>query len=102
MGSCGRWGVLHGLRKLVCPTRNIARAFTLSIIAGLILSLMLSGCSPSYFLRAAYEEGRILWRRRPIADYLATPDLHNDTKEKLSTVLAVRDYAQHVLKLNVA
>ena len=102
MSSCRAWGVLHGLRKLVCPTRNIARAFTLFIIAGLLLSLMLSGCSPIYFLRAAYEEGRILWRRRPIADFLATPDLHNDTKEKLTTVLAVRDFAQNVLNLNVA
>ena len=63
---------------------------------------MLSGCSPGYFLRAAYEEGRILWRRQPITDFLATPDLHNDTKEKLTTVLAVREYAQNVLKLNVA
>lgn len=67
-----------------------------------MLSSMLSGCSPIYFLRAAYEEGRILWRRQPIADFLATPDLHNDTKEKLTTVLAVRDYAQKVLNLNVA
>jgi predicted aminopeptidase len=102
MGSCWRWGVLHGLRQLVCPTRIIARAFTLSIIAALILSSMLSGCSPIYFLRAAYEEGRILWRRQPISDFLATPNLHDDTKDKLSTVLAVRDYAQKVLHLNVA
>jgi predicted aminopeptidase len=102
MGSCRRWGVLRGLRKLVCPTHIISRAFSWSIIAGLMLSSVLSGCSPIYFLRAAYEEGRILWRRQPIADFLATPDLHNDTKEKLTTVLAVRDYAQNVLKLNVA
>ena len=102
MGSCRRWGVLRGLRKLVCPTHIISRAFSWSIIAGLMLSSMLSGCSPIYFLRAAYEEGRILWRRQPIADFLATPDLHNDTKEKLTTVLAVRDYAQKVLNLNVA
>jgi predicted aminopeptidase len=102
MGSCRRWGVLRGLRKLVCPTGIITRAFSWSLMAGLMLSSMLSGCSPIYFLRAAYEEGRILWRRQPIADFLATPDLHNDTKEKLTTVLAVRDYARNVLKLNVA
>jgi predicted aminopeptidase len=72
------------------------------MVAALILSSMLSGCSPVYFLRAAYEEGRILWRRQPITDFLATPDLHDDTKEKLTTVLAVRDYARNVLKLNVA
>ena len=102
MGSCRRCGVLRGLRKLVCPTHVIGRAFSWSSIAGLMLSSMLSGCSPIYFLRAAYEEGRILWRRQSIADFLATPDLHNDTKEKLTTVLAVRDYAQKVLNLNVA
>ena len=102
MGSCWRWGVLHGLRQFVCPTRIIARAFTVSVIAALILSSMLSGCSPIYFLRAAYEEGRILWRRQPISDFLATPNLHDDTKDKLGTVLAVRDYAQKVLHLNVA
>jgi predicted aminopeptidase len=102
MGSCRRWRVLRGLRKLVCPTGIITRAFSWFLMAGLMLSSMLSGCSPIYFLRAAYEEGRILWRRQPIADFLATPDLHNDTKEKLTTVLAVRDYARNVLKLNVA
>jgi predicted aminopeptidase len=68
----------------------------------LMLSSMLSGCSPIYFLRAAYEEGRILWRRQPISNFLATPNLHDDTKDKLTTVLAVRDYAQNVLNLNVA
>jgi predicted aminopeptidase len=102
MANCRRWGVLHRLRELACPSRIIIRAFSWSIIAALMLSSMLSGCSPIYFLRAAYEEGRILWRRQPITDFLATPDLHNDTKEKLTTVLAVRDYAQNVLNLNVA
>ena len=102
MANCRRWGVLHRLQDLVCPTRILIRAFSWSIIVALMLSSMLSGCSPVYFLRAAYEEGRILWRRQPISDYLATPNLHDDTKDKLTTVLAVRDYAQNVLNLNVA
>jgi predicted aminopeptidase len=102
MANCRRCGYLHRLRELACPSRLIIRAFSWSIIVALMLSSMLSGCSPIYFLRAAYEEGRILWRRQPITDFLATPDLHNDTKEKLTTVLAVRDYAQNVLNLNVA
>jgi predicted aminopeptidase len=102
MANCRRCGVLHRLRELACPSRIIIRAFSWFIIMALMLSSMLSGCSPIYFLRAAYEEGRILWRRQPITDFLATPDLHNDTKEKLTTVLAVRDYAQSVLNLNVA
>jgi predicted aminopeptidase len=102
MADCRRWGVLHRLQDLVCPARILIRAFSWSIIVALMLSSMLSGCSPIYFLRAAYEEGRILWRRQPISDYLATPNLHDDTKDKLTTVLAVRDYGQNVLNLNVA
>lgn len=102
MASCRRWGVLRRLRKLVCPTRILTRRACWFIVAALTLSSTLSGCSPIYFLRAAYEEGRILWRRQPITDFLATPDLHNDTKEKLTTVLAVREYAKNVLNLNVA
>ena len=102
MANCRRWGVLDRLQELVCPTGILIRAFSWSIIMALMLSSMLSGCSPIYFLRAAYEEGRILWRRQPISNFLATPNLHDDTKDKLTTVLAVRDYAQNVLNLNVA
>src|SRR5918995_2489994 len=102
MANCRRWGVLDRLQELVCPTGILIRAFSWSIIMALMLSSMLSGCSPIYFLRAAYEEGRILWRRQPISNFLATSDLHDDTKDKLTTVLAVRDYAQNVLNLNVA
>jgi len=65
------------------------------------LSAALSGCSPFYVMRAAYEEGKILWRREPISDYLARPELNQDTQEKLRLVLAVRDYARDALKLNV-
>ena len=68
---------------------------------GLTLATFLSSCSPVYVLRAAYEEGKILWRRQPIADYIQQPDVNADTQEKLKTVLAVRDYARDVLKLNV-
>jgi predicted aminopeptidase len=62
---------------------------------------MLAGCSPVYFLRAAYEEGKILWRREPIADFIRKPDVAADTQEKLQLVLAVREYARDVLKFNV-
>ena len=102
MASRGPWEFLRRVGKLVRPSHTITGALSLFIVAALTFSSMLSGCSPAYFLRAAYEEGRILWRRQPITDFLATPDLHNDTKEKLTTVLAVREYARDVLKLNVA
>ena len=65
------------------------------------LGVAASGCSPFYVMRAAYEEGKILWRREPISEYLTRPELNQDTQEKLRLVLAVRDYARDVLKLNV-
>jgi predicted aminopeptidase len=65
------------------------------------LMSLLSACSPIYVLRAAYEEGKILWRRQPIAEYIQQPDVNAETQEKLKTVLAVREYARDVLKLNV-
>lgn len=65
-----------------------------------VFSAAISGCS-FYVMRAAYEEGKILWRREPISDYLTRPELNHDTQEKLRLVLGVRDYARDVLKLNV-
>ncbi len=52
-------------------------------------------------MRVAYEEGKILWRREPIADYLRNPEINEDTKEKLRLVLAVREYARDRLKMKV-
>jgi predicted aminopeptidase len=73
------------------------RLMSLVFLAGWVIS----GCSPFYVMRAAYEEGKILWRREPIALYLKKPDLNPDTQEKLRVVLAVREYARDALKLNV-
>jgi predicted aminopeptidase len=70
-------------------------------VIGVLLAAMLPGCSPVYFLRAAYEEGKILWRREPIAAFIQNPDLKPDTQEKLRLVLSVREYARDVLKFNV-
>lgn len=66
-----------------------------------VLGSGISGCSPFYVIRAAYEEGKILWRREPIPEYLEKPELGADTQEKLKLVLAVREYARDVLELNV-
>ena len=71
------------------------------VILCLLLSSLLSACSPFYVLRAAYEEGKILWRREPITQFLEKPDVNQDTQEKLKLVLAVREYARDVLKMNV-
>lgn len=73
-----------------------------SLLSTCLLSVsLLSGCSPFYILRAAYEEGKILWRREPIESLLEKPDLDQQTREKLQLVLAVRDYARDTLKFRV-
>ena len=61
----------------------------------------LFGCSPEYFIRAAYEEGRILWRRKPIAAMLAEDRIGPDVRRKLQMVLELRDFAADRLRLNV-
>ena len=71
------------------------------LLIGAIMAALFSGCSPVYVLRAAYEEGKILWRREPITDLLDKPDVAPDTQEKLQLVLAVREYARDILKFNV-
>jgi predicted aminopeptidase len=80
---------------------NNVKLHLLGILLGILLISSLSACSPFYVLRAAYEEGKILWRREPIVDYLQKPEVTIDDKEKLQLVLAVRHYARDVLKLNV-
>jgi predicted aminopeptidase len=52
-------------------------------------------------MRAAYEEGKILWRREPISNLIGQPEVGNDTQDKLRIVLAVREYARDVLQFNV-
>lgn len=72
-----------------------------SFLAILILfTSLLSGCA-SYVFRAAYEEGKILWRREPIETLLDNPDLDAKKKEKFQLVLQVREYAREKLKMTV-
>jgi len=52
-------------------------------------------------MRSAYEEGRLLWNRKPISEELARPDLPVGMREKLRTVLEVRRYARDKLGLEV-
>ncbi len=59
--------------------------------------LFLSACSPTYVLRAGYEEAKILWYRRPIVEVLARPGLDNTTREKLEMVLRVRQFVEQEL-----
>src|SRR5271154_4803930 len=87
-------------------TRRPARAHLQSasiprLLAIILAPILLNGCYAGYLARAAYEEGRILWNRKPIDDALARADLPADVREKLETVLAVRKFAADKLGLNL-
>src|SRR5262249_35865969 len=87
---CGRWSV-------VCGRANaLAGIFLLAVCC-----LGISGCSPTYVLRAGYEEAKILWRRQPIEQVLQRGDLDARTRAKLEMVLAVRLFARDTLHLRV-
>ena len=89
------------LTRFVRLTHVKPRQLVLAIFLALVFTAIMSGCSPFYVLRAAYEEGKILWRREPIADYIQRPEITLDSKAKLELVLAVREYARDKLKFNV-
>jgi len=61
----------------------------------------LSACSPTYVLRAGYEEAKILWRRQPIEQLLQDSTLDATTRAKLELVLTVRAFARDRLGLRV-
>jgi predicted aminopeptidase len=54
-----------------------------------------------YLAHAAYEEGWLLWHRKPITEVLEHKNLPAQTRDKLQTVLAVRRFAADELGENV-
>jgi len=71
----------------------------LRLLWAVAAATMLAGCSLGYIARGAYEEARILWNRRPIAEVIAKPELAPEIRTRLETVLAVRDFARDQLGL---
>lgn len=69
-----------------------ARAALAASLAGLALS----GCSPFYVLRAAYEEGRILAGRRKIESVIEDPRTTAAEREKLMLVPQARAFAREI------
>ena len=68
----------------------------------IILVCLLPACSPAYVLRAGYEEAKILWYRKPITDILRhSTTLDAPTRDKLQTVLRVRQFAEKELGFRV-
>jgi len=70
--------------------------------AALLLATVAAGCGGvGYVARAGWSEARILWRREPIADVLARPELDPSLRERLALALAVREFAAGPLGLRV-
>jgi predicted aminopeptidase len=86
---------------IICRSRQRLRQVATLALVAVPLAAMLPACSPLYVMRAAYEEGKILWRRQPIADFIEQPEVAPDTQEKLRLVLAAREYARDRLDFNV-
>lgn len=60
----------------------------------LAVIMFLSGCSPFYIMRAAYEEASILSKRKPIAKLIESKETDPALKEKFALVLKARDFAE--------
>lgn len=76
--------------------RRLARRLTI-----LFLPALLAGCSPTYVVRAAWEEGRILWSREPIEEVLGRRGLSERDRNRLELVLEARRFAADDLGLAV-
>lgn len=72
------------------------RRLALLLLAGLAVS----ACSPAYVLRAAWEEGKILNRRKPIARIVQDTATDWETRDKLLLVLQARQFAADSLRLS--
>jgi predicted aminopeptidase len=93
------------LRQLATPAgRRKAFKWALVVVAGiavvavLFLTLTRTG---RYLTRAAWEESKILWRRRPIAELVSDTAVPRATRAKLRLVLDAREFARRSLQLDV-
>lgn len=72
------------------------RAAALACLAAAALS---AGCSPTYVIRAGWEEARILSSRRPIHAVVHDTTVSVEVRDKLRLVLDARDFAVRDLGL---
>ena len=77
--------------------RRVLVPIVVLIVLGVVT---LFSCSPGFVARAAWEEARILWKRRPIDEVLNDNHLDAATRAKLELVVEARSFARRDLKLN--
>lgn len=78
--------------------RRRLRRIVLLGAAGLLLGS--TACSPTYVLRAGWEEARILSARQPIDEVVRDTAAPRELREKLRLVRHARDYAERSLGLD--
>jgi predicted aminopeptidase len=67
-----------------------------------LFAMLLSGCGqPLYVARLGWTEAKILWRREPIREVIAEPGTDAGLRERLTLVLAAREFARERLGLQV-
>lgn len=98
-------GAAHRLMwmKSELPTaqgRRMTRRKWIFAMVLLAAVVAVGACSPGYYLRAAWEQGKILNRRRPIAAIVADTTTDWQTRDKLMLVLQARQFAADSLRLN--
>jgi predicted aminopeptidase len=81
--------------------RAVARWSGRALVVLLVVAVGYLTLAPTgrYLVRAAWEEGKILEARQPIAAVIANPATDSLTRRKLGLVLAARDFASQSLGL---
>ncbi|HEU4631212.1 MAG TPA: aminopeptidase [Gemmatimonadaceae bacterium] len=78
--------------------RRLARLLAAVVVLGVVL--LAATRTGRYLVRAAWEEGKILWHRRPIAALVADPATDAATRAKLRLVLQARAFAVDSVRLD--
>jgi predicted aminopeptidase len=76
--------------------KSIWRISASAVVLGGIVTVLATGCSPGYVMRAAYEQGKILLARQEISNALEDTTVSDELKEKLRLVLASRGFAESI------
>jgi predicted aminopeptidase len=80
---------------------RVAGGLVVAVLAAVTVLLILAPPDAGpYLVRAAWEEGRILARRRPIAEVIADPRTSDTVRTELRLVLDARRFAADSLQLD--
>ena len=73
----------------------------MGVVAALAVAYLVLAPTGRYLLRAGWEEGKILWRRRPIPELVADASTPPPVRGKLALVLDARRFAADSVGLDV-